>query len=278
VRVAYAGEPGAFGELAARAVGVEAEPWPLPSFEAVARAVAHGEVEAGVIPVANSIAGEVEEGVAAILLARPWISGEVRVRVRQLLLAPPGVRLEDVGEVHSHPQALAQCRAFLAARGLRPVAEANTATAARLVSEGAWPGAAAIAGRAAAERFGLSVIAEGIADAEVSETRFYVLGQVSGGAERTVMVVEATQASQSRSEDRSHRSSDTASAEQSRSEDRSHGSSDHRAGGHSSVRATQVSPLLELDGDDLPEGAVLLGRIARAEAPTQTEATASTSS
>ena len=311
MKVAYAGEPGAFGELAARAVGPKVEAVPCADFHAVARAVRDGEVPAGVVPVENSIAGPVAQGIAAVLEVQPEVCGEVRVRVRHLLLGRKGLRLAEVREVHSHPQALAQCRRFLEANGLRAVAEANTATAARRVAEGRWLDGAAIASRGAAERLGLEVIAEGIADAEVNETRFYVLGRVDGGGPRTVGVLampgEGGGAGPSRSGDRSHRprvprtktpvssehslslpSSSRPSLAQPRLGGLSSGGPISSEAGSTAPRSSELgSPvgscegvmLLEWEGDGpLPPGGVLLGRLARAASPAQTDASASTSS
>jgi prephenate dehydratase len=174
--VGYAGEPGAFGEQAAQSLSAGAEPVPLPSFAEVARAVLQGEVDAGVVPIENALAGPVQEGIAAVIETRAPVRGEVRVRVEHLLLGVPGTRLEDVREVTSHPQALAQCARFLDAHGLTRIPDVNTAVAARRVAETKSRTRAAIASAAAAKRLGLSVLAREIADASENVTRFLVLG------------------------------------------------------------------------------------------------------
>jgi prephenate dehydratase len=174
--VGYAGEPGAFGEQAALGVSAEAAPVPLPSFAEVARAVVQGEVDAGVVPIENALAGAVLEGIAAMIESRAPVRGEVRVRVEHLLLGVPGSRLEELREVTSHPQALAQCARFLDAHGLERIPDVNTAVAARHVAEAGSRSRAAIASAEAAKRLGLTVIAREIADASENVTRFLVLG------------------------------------------------------------------------------------------------------
>ncbi|HET9036467.1 MAG TPA: prephenate dehydratase domain-containing protein, partial [Myxococcaceae bacterium] len=112
MKVAYAGEPGAFGEEAARMLP-DAEPLPCASFAAVFQAVERGVADRGVVPLHNSRAGMVEEVVRLLAKSQLQVADRVALRVRQALLAVPGVRLEDIRRVASHPQALAQCSGFL---------------------------------------------------------------------------------------------------------------------------------------------------------------------
>lgn len=180
--VAYQGEPGAFGEEAvgrhfARA-GLRVEAVGFPTFADTFAAFRSGRCAFAVVPVENSYAGSVHE-VYDLLLETPEavVVGEEVLAVHHCLLAPPGTRLEDVRDVLSHPQALAQCAPFLRAHGLRPVAAHDTAGAAREVAERRPPATAAIAGRGAAERYGLEVLAADIEARHDNRTRFLVLGR-----------------------------------------------------------------------------------------------------
>ncbi|WP_426730905.1 prephenate dehydratase [Myxococcus faecalis] len=178
LRVAFQGEPGAYGEEALRVLyGPDVEAVPCPTFRAVFEAVAEGHVDSGVIPVESSLGGPVAENVDLLLEHDLPISGELSLRIHHCLVAPPGLALEDVEQVLSHPQALAQCAGYLRRRGLKPVPEANTAIAARRVSREALPRTAAIASSLAAELYGLVVLEDGVEDSSDNYTRFVTLGQ-----------------------------------------------------------------------------------------------------
>ncbi|MCP3103359.1 prephenate dehydratase [Myxococcus sp. K15C18031901] len=176
-RVAFQGEHGAYGEEALRALyGPDVEAVPCLTFRGVFEAVAEGRVASGVIPVESSLGGPVAENVDLLLEHDLPISGELSLRVRHCLVAPPGRALEDIERALSHPQALAQCAGYLRRRGITPVPEANTAIAARKVAEEAPPRTAAIASRVSAELYGLTVLEEGVEDSPDNHTRFLTLG------------------------------------------------------------------------------------------------------
>jgi prephenate dehydratase len=180
MRVAYLGPPGTFSEEAvARCDLAVGERVPYPTFADAYRAVRRGEVGAALLPIENSIEGSV--GATLDLLVAepgPLIRRELLLPVRQHLLAPQGTRLEQVTRVLSHPQPFGQCRRFLQERlphaALEPTH--STADAARKVAAGE-PGAAAIGARAAAERYGLVIVAESIQDVDENFTRFVLVAQ-----------------------------------------------------------------------------------------------------
>jgi len=174
MKVAYAGEPGAFGEEAARLLP-EAEPLPCPSFAAVFEAVERGEAERGVVPLHNSRAGMVEEVVKLLARSHLQVSDRLALRVRQALLALPGVRLEDVRRVASHPQALAQCSNLLQRHDWQLVARGTTSGAARQLAEERDTTCAVVASARAGALYGLAVLADGIEDDPENTTRFAVL-------------------------------------------------------------------------------------------------------
>jgi prephenate dehydratase len=177
VKVAYAGEPGAFGEQAARLLP-DAEPVPCPTFAAVFEAVQSGKADRGVVPLHNSRAGMVEEVVRLLAKSQLQVADRVALRVRQALLAVPGVRLEDIRRVASHPQALAQCSGFLQQHGWELVARGTTSGAARQLAEERDHSCAVVARAAAAEIYGLVVLAEGIEDDADNTTRFAVIRRI----------------------------------------------------------------------------------------------------
>jgi len=193
-RVGYQGEAGAYSEEAAMAVLPSATTIGFATFSRVFDALASREVDAAVLPVENSLGGIVQE-VNDLLWERPdlRISAEVVHPIRHCLLG----RGEPVVRALSHPQALLQCRKFLDARKIQAVTFHDTAAAARAVAEGMVVGSAAIASAAAAKRYGLKILAEGIQDDATNQTRFVIVdhGQASrpggGGTKASLAFIGA---------------------------------------------------------------------------------------
>lgn len=173
--IAFQGEHGAYGEEAAGLLYPGEPVLPVPTFAAAFEAVAAGRAPRAVVPAENSWAGSVHEVYDLLLRFPLLIVAECILPVRHCLLALPGQRLADVQEVWSHPQAIAQCKDFLRAHGFRAVAAADTAGSARAVAEKRRRGVAAIAGRAAAARYGLEILAEDVQAAPDNATRFLAL-------------------------------------------------------------------------------------------------------
>lgn len=175
MRVAFQGERGAYSEEAISLLFPDAEVTPRASladvFDAVARAVA----ERAVVPVENSQAGSINETYDLLLAHSLFITSELDLRIRHCLLALPGQVLTDIKTVYSHPQALAQCEEFLRRHGCEAVPAYDTAGSAKQVAERHAPGTAAIAGRRAAEIYGLQVVAEGIETNPYNYTKFLAL-------------------------------------------------------------------------------------------------------
>ena len=184
----FQGERGAWSEVACQAWDEALVPVPCRGFADVFDGVARGAFDRGLVPVENSLGGAVVE-VSDLLIARNLsVVGEVVVPVRQCLLALPGARLRDLRTVYSHPQALAQCRSFLAEHDLDGQPFYDTAGAARwLMFEGTRT-AAAIASPLAASLYGLEIVADAIADEPGNETRFLVVARTPapGGGEQVL--------------------------------------------------------------------------------------------
>jgi prephenate dehydratase len=193
-KVAIQGEPGSYSEeTALRALGADAVIVPMRTLEDVFASLARGEVDGAVIPVENSWAGTVV-GALELLAEYPFpVLGEWELPVHHCLLALPGERIETVHTVYSHPQALAQCRRFLASLPARQEPWYDTAGSARHIASQKLSGVAAVASRHAASLYGLDVLAENIEDAQDNITRFYFLGVApkvtrTHGGGRTVFV------------------------------------------------------------------------------------------
>jgi prephenate dehydratase len=196
MRVAFQGDRGAYAENAIAQIWRNAVlPMPFPTFTAAVRAVHEGDADACVIPVENSSVGRVEPGWNA-LASYPDMRtvGEALVPVQCCLLALRGATLEGLRSAASHPVALAQCTRFFETHPwIKSGKSFDTGGAAREVAESGDPSRAAIASRGAAERYGLSVLEEGIQDQRDNHTRFVaVVSQRSGLWRRTHAIRGAT--------------------------------------------------------------------------------------
>ena len=174
---AYQGEAGAFSEEGAVALFPDAEHRPLLSIRKVFEAVEVGRARWGLVPMDNSQAGSINETYDLFLRHGLHLVGETVVRVDHCLLALPGSTIDDLREVVSHPQAIAQCEEFLNALEVDVRAEYNTAGAAKRIGEERLERTAAIASRRAAELYRLEVLAERIQTYPDNSTRFGALSR-----------------------------------------------------------------------------------------------------
>jgi prephenate dehydratase len=178
LRVVIQGVRGAFHEIAARHFfGDHIDVVPALSFpilfEKVARA---SEADCAVLAIENSIAGSILGNYKLLQTNDLRIVGEVSLPIRQNLMALPGVPLEHIHEVHSHPMALAQCADFFRAwPRIRLVESEDTAESAARISRKRLRHTAAIASALAAELYGLNLLAEGIEDNPNNFTRFLAI-------------------------------------------------------------------------------------------------------
>jgi len=172
--VVFQGELGAYSEEAALALfGPEIKPVPCSSFEKVFIAVEEGNVDQGLIPIENTLAGSVHRNYDLLLQYQLHIVAEYHLRVRHCLLALSGVEVKDLRQVLSHPQALAQCRQWFEKHPkLEIISSYDTAGSARIIAEEGRRDAAAIASRRAAEVYEMQILAEGIESDTANYTRF----------------------------------------------------------------------------------------------------------
>ncbi len=178
--VAFQGEPGAYSEAAVlEHFGAGTPTLPCESFDAVFSAVESGQAACGLIAIENSLAGSIHHNYDLLLQHQLWITGEHYLRVRHCLIANPGVEMNQVRKVISHPQALAQCAAYL--RGLSLPGEVfyDTAGSVKHLKETGARDMAGIASRRAAEVYGMHILAEGIEDNPANFTRFLVISRES---------------------------------------------------------------------------------------------------
>ncbi|WP_297799711.1 prephenate dehydratase [Arenimonas sp. GDDSR-1] len=192
LKVGFLGPEGTFSQQALhKHFGHSARSLPLASIEEVFQEIESGNADFGVVPVENSGQGTIQSTLDMFLTSKLKICGEVELRVHQHLLSRTG-RLEDIERVYSHPQSLAQCKAWL--RANLPHAEkiavssnAEAARRARIADD-----AAAIAGETAGHVYGLKVLAGPIEDRQDNTTRFLVIGReffTPSGHDRTSLLV-----------------------------------------------------------------------------------------
>ena len=178
MRVAFQGERGAYSEAAAALRwGEVAEPLPFPYLEDVFDAVEKEQADIGLVPVENTIEGSVTRTFDLLYERGLRIQGETVFRVVHCLIANPGVSPSDIRRVYSHPQALGQVREYLARYGYEAVNFYDTAGSVKMIRDQRLKDAGAIAGRRAAEIYGMAVLAEGIETNKENYTRFLAIGR-----------------------------------------------------------------------------------------------------
>jgi len=173
--ITFQGAPGANSHLAALEYDADCLPLPCFSFEDAIDAVKDGTAARAIIPIENSLHGRVAD--IHFLLPESGLSivAEHFMPIRHCLMARTADA--ELKTAMSHPQALGQCRHYLRAHNIIPVAYADTAAAAAFVAANDDPSAAAIAPPIAAELYGLKIINDGVQDDASNMTRFVVLAR-----------------------------------------------------------------------------------------------------
>lgn len=190
--VAFLGPEGTFTQQAAfKHFGHAIKASPLPAIDEIFRSVGSGAAQFGVVPVENSTEGVITHTLDSFLNSSLSICGEVVLRIHHNLLGKQ-TDLDQLTEVFSHQQSLAQCREWLD-RYLPEVKRtgvSSNAEAAKLV--GLVPNSAAIAGEVAADLYGLEILERNIEDEPDNTTRFMVIGKQEVGRseqDKTTLIV-----------------------------------------------------------------------------------------
>jgi prephenate dehydratase len=192
-KVSIQGYEGSFHQVAARLFhGKTVEVIPCDTFREVVRvASSKKESEGGVMAIENSIAGSILPNYNLLQKSNLKITGEIYLQIRQNLLVNPGVKLDDIKEVHSHTMALQQCYAFLDQYKWKLVETDDTALSAKNIHQHKSKHVAAIASKLAADLYELEVLAPNIHTMKNNYTRFLMLER-----EETVLpVTDADKAS-----------------------------------------------------------------------------------
>ncbi|HJV11083.1 MAG TPA: prephenate dehydratase [Burkholderiales bacterium] len=194
IRVSYLGPEGTFSEQAVRKhFGRAVDALPAASVDEAFRRCESAAVQFTVVPVENSTEGAVGRTLDLLVSTPLRICGEIELRIQQNLLSR-AESMSAVKRIYSHAQSLAQCNTWLTHHlpAVERIPVTSNADAARRAAE--EPGAGAIAGEAAAERYQLRVLARAIEDDPNNTTRFLVLGNLEPGPtgrDRTSLVMSA---------------------------------------------------------------------------------------
>lgn len=175
--VAFQGAPGANSHVALAQAFPDALPLPCFGFADAIDAVRSGQADCAIIPIENSLHGRVADMHFLLPESGLVITGEHFLPIRHALMGLGPV--DGIRQAMSHEQALGQCRHWLSARGIEPVAHPDTAGAAASVAAIGDPAVAALAPPAAAELYGLQLLADDIADADHNTTRFVILARAA---------------------------------------------------------------------------------------------------
>lgn len=192
-RVSIQGYEGSFHQVAAQQFfGKQVEVIPCATFREVVKIASNKkESDGGVMAIENSIAGSILPNYNLLQKSNLQVVGEIYLQIRQNLLVNPGVGLEDIREVHSHPMAILQCIDFLEKYDWKLVETEDTALSAKHIHQKRHKHAAAIASKLAADLFELEVLAPNIHTMKNNYTRFLVLQR----AEMAETIKDANKAS-----------------------------------------------------------------------------------
>ncbi|NBX74570.1 MAG: prephenate dehydratase [Alphaproteobacteria bacterium] len=175
--IAFQGAPGAYSDLACRAVFPDDETLPCLAFEDVFAAVVEKRADLAMLPIENSIAGRVADVHTLLPTGQLHIVAEHFQPIVHHLLAIPGAQLKNIWKAHSHVQALAQCRLWLRQHNIQAVVKGDTAGSAAALAKTPEPDVAVIASELAGKIYGLQSLAADIADIKGNTTRFLVLSR-----------------------------------------------------------------------------------------------------
>ena len=178
VVVAFQGELGAYSEEAAVSFfGAGVQVKPCERLEDVFRAVEQDDVQFGIAPIENSLEGSISKTYDLLLDSSLKVCGEIELKVSHCLIANPGVTLDSIKRIYSHPQALGQCQAFIKHLNCELIPTYDTAGSVKMINEKRITDGAAIASTRAAEIYRMKIINCGIEDNPNNFTRFFILAK-----------------------------------------------------------------------------------------------------
>ena len=191
--VACQGVEGAYSGIACEKLFKRPSIFYFSTFDAVFSAIEKGLCKYGVIPVENSTAGTVNAVYDLMRKHDFRIVRSVRVKIDHNLLVRPGTKVEDIREIYSHAQAIAQCSAFLQTMpNVKVIPCENTAVAAKMVAESEEKGIAALSSRSCSKLYGLEILKPDVQNSGNNHTRFICISkdlEIYPGADRTSLMM-----------------------------------------------------------------------------------------
>ncbi|RPI41308.1 MAG: prephenate dehydratase [Bacteroidetes bacterium] len=178
--IAIQGGFGAFHEIAAHHYfeGEEIEILPRATFRDMVTSLKDRKSDFGIMAIENSLAGSILPNYSLIINSRMHIIGEIFLRIKQNLVALPGVSIGELKEVYSHPMAILQCQDFFDnLPHIRLIESIDTAMSAEEIALKRLPDTGAISSRLAATKYGLEILAESIETNKMNYTRFLILAE-----------------------------------------------------------------------------------------------------
>ena len=179
-KIAIQGGYGAFHEIAAHHYfkNDEIEILPRNTFRDMVTTLKDRQCDFGIMAIENSLAGSIIPNYNLIINSNMHITGEIYLRIKQNLVAMPGVKLSELQEVYSHPMAILQCQNFFDKhKHIRLIESIDTALSAQEVADKGARDLGAISSRMAAEKYGLEIISESIETNKMNYTRFLILSE-----------------------------------------------------------------------------------------------------
>ena len=176
MKIGFQGEPGAYSEEAARSYfNEDIETCGFALSEQVFQALLERDVAMAVLPVENSIVGNVSVNMDLIYSKNVFAVGEMYLPIHHHLMAMPGVKLKDIKSAFSHPIALAQCRDFLIQNNIEAITDYDTAGSCKKLAKRQARDEAAIGSKLCAETYGLEILRDDIQKVTTNITRFLLL-------------------------------------------------------------------------------------------------------
>lgn len=178
MKIAFQGSRGAYSEEAIyRFFGKDVDPVGFELSEQVFEAVIQKEVAVGLVPVENSIVGNVNVNLELFQSLPVFATAEVYHPIKHCLLSHKGAKIEDIKKVHSHPIALAQCRDFINRHNIQSIPDFDTAGSCKLLKERSHFDEGTIASRLCAEYYDLEIVEDNVQKVQNNITRFLVFGR-----------------------------------------------------------------------------------------------------
>jgi chorismate mutase/prephenate dehydratase len=192
MRIVCQGSPGAYSMAAGAKLFPRSTLIPASTFADACTLVLEGQADLAVLPLENSTAGTVDDVYDLLQSHKLYIIQSSSLPISHRLMAIPGTRLDQIRNVISHPQALAQCQGYIQRKGWQTQESTNTAHAAAFVASVDDPSLAAIASEEAARIHGLQIIDHDICDSGHNQTRFIVISRtlvISPAADRVSLIL-----------------------------------------------------------------------------------------